>query len=129
MSRKKDTKKDPMHIDFLIELYRKEGNFEKVSELKDRKKNIERLNKLGRGDVITFEELVNLPEGYEYISSCSGSSTIEKMSDLKVEDGIISWSESTGDPRLEIGTGDVRNIPHCSDDEYEFTLYHINKKK
>ncbi len=129
MPRKKDTKKDPMHIDFLIEYYKKNGELEKMSELKDKKKSIERLNKLGRGDVITFEELVKLPEGYKYISSCNGSANIEKMSDLKVEDGVVSWSESTGDPSLEIGTGAVRNIPHCSDDEYEFTLYHINKKK
>lgn len=129
MAKKRDTKKDPMHIDFYIEMFRKNGDFERVEEFKDVKNTNKQLKKIRAGNIITFEELVNLPEGYEYISNCSGNIDVEIMTDLKVEGIKISWSQSSGDSEIEIGVGEVKNIPHCSDGDYEFTLYHINPKK
>lgn len=128
MPRKKDTKKDPMHIDFYIELCKKDGDLEKANEFREIKQRNLRLQRMNVGEVITFEELITLPEGYKYISSCNGSVDIEEMCDLEIKDGKICWSQSSGDPVIEMGTGPVRNIPHCSDSDYEFTLYHIKAK-
>ncbi len=125
MKRKKDTKKDPMHIDFYIELFRKEGDFDKMYDLKDVKSRNKQLKKVRAGKTITFEELINIPDGYKYI--CNGD--LETMAQLVVENDKISWSTSTGDPEIEIGIGEVRNVPHCSDDEYLITLHHIIPKE
>jgi len=125
---KRNTKKDPMHVDYYIELCKKDGNHEMAQEFREIKQRNNTLKKLGVGKIITFEELVKLPEGYKYVSSCSGEIDVEEMSDLEVKDGKIYWSQSSGDPVIEMGTGEVKNIPHCSDDEYEFTLYHLLPK-
>lgn len=105
------------------------GDTEKVAEIEKLKRIIKNLKKLKAGKRITFEELINLPEGYKYISDCNGSIDIEEMTGLKVEGSTISWSQSSGDPKIEMGKGEVKNIPHCSDGDYEFTLYHILPKK
>lgn len=129
MAKKKKKNKDPLYIDNLIAMCKKEGNDEMAERFEEIKAVNKELRKVRAGAVITFEELVNLPEGYKYVSNCSGNVDIEEMCQLEVKDEIISWSQSTGDPRIEMGTGDVRDVPHCSDDEYCFTLYHILPKK
>ena len=117
-----------MHIDFYIELYKKDGNYEKVEELKNIKCINKELKRLRAGDIITFDELIKLPDGYKYISNCNGSVDLEEMTNLEVKNGIISWSQSTGEPEIELGEGDVKNITHRSDSDYKFTIYHILKK-
>lgn len=125
---KKKKNKDPLHIDNLIKMCKKEGNYEMAEEFQEAKSIARELKHLRAGNVITFEELVKLPEGYKYISNCSGSIDVEEMTDLRVEGGLVMWSQSTGDPEIELGTGEVRRIPHTADSEYEFTLYHILPK-
>ncbi len=129
MTQKKRKNKDPMHIDNLIVMCKKEGNYEMAEEFKEIKQRNNQLKKFRAGNVITFEELAKLPEGYKYISVCSGCVDVEEMNDLEIKDGIASWSQSSGDPRLEMGIGEIKNIPHCSDSDYEFTLYHILPKE
>lgn len=125
---KKKKNKDPLHIDNLIKMCRKEGNEYLAEAFEEAKDVVRELKRLRAGEVITFEEFIKLPEGYKYISNCSGSIDVEELADLRVEGGFVKWSQSTGDPEIELGTGEVRRIPHESDNEYEFTLYHILPK-
>lgn len=131
---KRNTKKDPLHIDNIIAMCKKEGMNGTADRLRELKWANKELKKLRAGDVITFEELPNLPKDYKHICRTNKDDEeylieVEELSDLQIKDGEASWSNSNGDPDIEMGTGPIRDIPHSGNDEYTYTLYHILPKE